>query len=193
MYFYYILSCYYITKKENRTPNLVVSILCLIASILGIIYSTNIDDNNTNPDRKNVYIGRDLFGGITYINNYSEIKDEVSLAGAYRKIELKDYLAAADIYLQILEQDSNNAKALCNLGYIFEKGLDTEVDFNKALEYYDKAIQLGNTQALHNKLAMYLSNDLPIEPVGDLIRYGIEIEDIDICKFVLLLFNMINK
>lgn len=172
-------------KKENRTPTLIIAILSLIVAVIGVIYSViNNDNNGLNINGQGVYAGRDLSGDIIYNNNYNNIEEDISLDDAYRKIELKDYLAAGDIYLRILEQNNEDTIALCNLGYIFEKGLGTEVDLDKAIEYYDKAILLGNKQALHNKLSLYLNNDMPTEPIGELIWYGIELEDIDICKFV---------
>lgn len=120
-----------------------------------------------------------------YITNSNNTDDEsVSLSSAQMKLELKHYEEAAQIYLTLLELEPNNSTALCNLGYIYEHGLETPIDLEKAREYYSKAIENGNEQALHNLLALELMSDKSLDMFDSIIWYGIEQEDGNICRFI---------
>lgn len=120
-----------------------------------------------------------------YITNSKNADDEsVSLSSAQMKLELKHYEEATQIYLALLESEPNNSTALCNLGYIFEIGLETPIDLDKAREYYSEAIENGNEQALHNLLALELTSDKSLDTFDSIIWYGIEQEDGNICRFI---------
>lgn len=120
-----------------------------------------------------------------YITNSNNTEDEsVSLSSAQMKLELKYYEEAAQIYLTLLESEPNNSTALCNLGYIFEHGLGTPIDLDKARKYYSKAIENGNEQALHNLLALELMSDKSLDMIASIIWYGIEQKDGNICRFI---------
>ena len=167
----------------------------VLVAFVGISYSASVNDDGKNGDDstiektgQKVYVGNDNKGVINVVGGdlvYNFVKkNEISLPAADRKLESKDYAGAIEIYLQILEENPKNETALCNLGYLFKNGLGTEVDLERAIEYYDQAISLGNAQALCNELELCLENDTPIEKIGELLSTGLSAENADICKFV---------
>lgn len=203
------LTCVVIALEFRKRKRITTTVLSGILSVL-IAFATlaypiwrdeNADDSENEPA---ISVGNDTSGTVIYVNgdvpgnitsvggDYSEnntynnyIKpEEISLAAACRKLEIKDYASAADIYLKILEATPENTIALCNLGYLFANGLGTEGDLQQALEYYDQAIKYGSFQALRNELALCLENDVPIERIAELIQTGLRVENIEICKFV---------
>lgn len=202
------LTCVVIALEFRKRKRITTSVLLGILSVL-IAFATfaypiwrdeNTDDSENEPTISvgndtagTVIVNGDVPGNITSVGgDYSEnntynnyIKpEEISLASAGRKLEIKDYASAADIYLQILDGTPENTTTLCNLGYLFANGLGTEVDLQQALEYYDQAITYGNFQALRNELALCLENDVPIERIAELIQEGLRVENPEICKFV---------
>ena len=191
-------------KRKRITTTVLSGILSVLIAFATLAYpiwrDENTDDSENEPTISvgndtagTVIVNGDVPGNITSVGgDYSEnntynnyIKpEEISLASAGRKLEIKDYASAADIYLQILDGTPENTTALCNLGYLFANGLGTEVDLQQALEYYDQTIKYGSFQALRNELALCLENDVPIERIAELIQTGLRVENIEICKFV---------
>ena len=191
-------------KRKRITTTVLSGILSVLIAFATLAYpiwrDENTDDSENEPTISvgndtagTVIVNGDVPGNITSVGgDYSEnntynnyIKpEEISLASAGRKLEIKDYASAADIYLQILDGTPENTTALCNLGYLFANGLGTEVDLQQALEYYDQAITYGSFQALCNELVLCLENDVPIERIAGLIQKGLCVENPEICKFV---------
>lgn len=191
-------------KRERITTTVLSGILSVLIAFATLAYpiwrDENTDDSENEPTISvgndtagTVIVNGDIPGNITSVggdylenntyNNYIK-PEEISLASAGRKLEIKDYASAADIYLQILDGTPENTTALCNLGYLFANGLGTEVDLQQALEYYDQAITYGSFQALRNELSLCLENDVPIERIAELIQEGLRVENPEICKFV---------
>jgi TPR repeat protein len=59
------------------------------------------------------------------------------------------------LFERVLKMDPANAKAQNNLGIIYEKGLGVEDDTKKAIEWYGKAAEQGDTDALCNLGLIY--------------------------------------
>lgn len=159
--------------------------------VIGHQTITYIDENNdTGTIVENVYGITDELHFMVFGLKYDwKVDEEIfistySLSSAQMKLELKHYEEATQIYLTLLESEPNNSTALCNLGYIFEHGLGTPIDLDKAWEYYSKAIENGNKQALHNLLALELMSDKSLDMFASIIWYGIEQEDGNICRFI---------
>lgn len=53
-------------------------------------------------------------------------------------------------YFERIVNDSNDANALCNLGWHYTEGKGISQDYHKALYYYQKAADLGNKIACNN-------------------------------------------
>jgi TPR repeat protein len=73
----------------------------------------------------------------------------------YSEIPIKDY-DSAFIYFK-KSADSGYSKANAQLGYMYEKGLGTNVNSHLADKYYRKAAEEGNSIALYN-IGMYYKN-----------------------------------
>ncbi|STX55773.1 TPR repeat protein, SEL1 subfamily [Legionella beliardensis] len=64
-------------------------------------------------------------------------------------------LSAADSYEQAIKINPNHAFAINNRAQMYRSGQGSPVNFSKAIELFDKAIELGSIAALSNRASMY--------------------------------------
>jgi TPR repeat protein len=81
--------------------------------------------------------------------------DDLEFDAMYNKPTKEEYI---EIYNK-LSQYPNNPIALLNLGMMYENGYGVEEDDNKAIEYYKKAHELGNTDASFRLAHLYVMTD----------------------------------
>ena len=118
-------------KRKRITTTVLSGILRVLIAFETLAYpiwrDENTDDSENEPTISvgndtagTVIVNGDVPGNITSVGgDYSEnntynnyIKpEEISLASAGRKLEIKDYASAADIYLQILDGTPENTTA----------------------------------------------------------------------------------
>lgn len=193
----FIAAIYALFKKEYRNLVIFISILAIFATLLGVYVSMKDDGDAPEEKHENSHNTTDVkinngngiaIAGNTYgnieNNQYNEATDPITLEAAYIKLKMKQYEDAAEIYLKLLLQEPENNVALCNLGYVYACGLDTDIDINEARKYYAKAMLNGSDQALRNWIAMELYNDISVDEYFKFIWYGIKIGDKPICRFI---------
>ena len=107
------------------------------------------------------------FENIYFNKEYEELVNNSDMA-LYQKAEelekAKNYKAAFEYYLKAAKL--NNGQAYFKVGYFYEKGLCSEQDYEKANEFYNKAIDLGNIKAKSFLAGLYLN-----EHIKDPIAY----------------------
>ena len=101
-----------------------------------------------------------------------ELVDAVIAAGNakgyYLKASLayneKDYATAFDYYQKVSEgqEPLYIASAMHHMAYMYENGLGVEQDYTKAMEWYNKEAELGNSSAMNNIGWLY-ENGLGVE------------------------------
>ncbi|CAG8701464.1 23908_t:CDS:2 [Cetraspora pellucida] len=62
----------------------------------------------------------------------------------------KDEKKAIEIYLENANSDPPIAASLCQLGICFQMGIGVEVDPSRAVKYYERAVHIGNLDAMFN-------------------------------------------
>ncbi|CAG8562060.1 4619_t:CDS:2 [Racocetra fulgida] len=62
----------------------------------------------------------------------------------------KDEKKAVEIYLETANSDPPIAASLCQLGICFQIGIGVEVDPSRAVKYYERAVHIGNPDAMFN-------------------------------------------
>ena len=67
----------------------------------------------------------------------------------------KDYQKALQLYLKAKSSRHNEGQ----IGYIYEHGLGTPIDINKAIEHYQKGVDLGCTGCMHNLGTLYYKGE----------------------------------
>ena len=67
----------------------------------------------------------------------------------------KDTAKARSLFEQSIN-GHRHGRGYAQLGYMYEKGIDTDVDYSKAIEMYDKAIDRGNPYASARKAWLYV-------------------------------------
>ena len=200
----FIAAIYALFDKDHRNLAIFIAFISLFATLLGAYGSINggkpdddgevLKENHENShntkdtdieinNEGGIAIAGDVNGNIEN-NQYNEATDPITLESARIKLEMKRYDDASEIYLRLLEHEPENHVALCNLGYIYACGLDTDIDIETAREYYINAMLNGSIQALRNCLAMELYNNIPVDDYCDLIWSGIELGDVPICRFI---------
>lgn len=79
--------------------------------------------------------------------------------------EKKDYTLAIKIFEDL--DSKGNLKASYNLGHMYENGLGVKKDFNKAIEYYEKASKKGLKEA-QEFMALYYEKNKDFQKAIDL-------------------------
>ena len=134
-------------------------------------------------------VGGDVHVGDNIYNQSIDLSGKTTpekLAYAYALCKAEQYEDALKVYLAL----PDSVTAQCNLGYLYTHGLGTGTDIMTASEYYDKARELGSTQALQNQLAMHLQySDATtygqlFEPIHELMREGQKTRNSAIISFI---------
>lgn len=76
------------------------------------------------------------------------------------------------IHIYNMDKLENNVIALNNLGYMYEHGLAYGKDIEKAREYYEKANNLGNYDALENYILFTIKYPLSFDNLISVLREG---------------------
>lgn len=76
------------------------------------------------------------------------------------------------IHIYNMDKLENNVIALNNLGYMYEHGLAYGKDIEKAREYYEKANNLGNYDAMENYILFTIKYPLSFDNLISVLREG---------------------
>ena len=77
----------------------------------------------------------------------------------------QDYTTALEYYTKVVEEGTEQlyvASSMYEIGYLYHNGLGVEQDYKKAMEWYEKATELGNPSAMNNIGYLY-QNGLGVE------------------------------
>ena len=85
-----------------------------------------------------------------------------------------DHKLALDYYTKAAEK--KNAVALNNLGSLYFNGIGTNVDYPRAIGYFDEAAKLGSDDAAVNLAIIYLGSDVKSKSKDDLIKVAALLE-----------------
>ena len=66
--------------------------------------------------------------------------------------------------------EKKNAVALNNLGSLYFNGIGTNIDYSRAIGYFDEAARLGSDDAAVNLAIIYLGSDVKSKNKEDLIK-----------------------
>lgn len=85
---------------------------------------------------------------------YENIGTAELVANAYACCNQKEYSKAIEMYKVAIEREENVASYEW-LGYLYKEGLGTSIDYDKALNYFEKASSLGSRYAMYQLGKMY--------------------------------------
>lgn len=123
--------------------------------------NNNVNSNNTNSN----------INSNNVVNYEAEKTIKSLMEEAIHAYDAEEYLRVIELYSN--EKISNTPIVLTNLGFLYENGYGVTQDFNKAIEYYNRAISQDYEPAYEHKLAMYIKYKL--QKIEEIICEGYDL------------------
>lgn len=173
-------------KKELKVKILGIVVNVVIAFIAGKVinnYYSSIENTINNVGTIN--------RADTINNNYGEkLTITQRLQNALNYYRNEQYELAFTEYIKCLEDDSNNAIANLNIGYLYSHGLGCSFDYNQACHYYEIAIRQGmKKEGIKNYLALNLTRPNNFESTIKALKCGYEEDDENTIRYLSYLEN----
>lgn len=150
-----------IISKKDKVLGIRVPIICALISIVPVILGCFITH----------YLA---LKAIDYEQAYSIVEnnatEEELLQSAANYFLTDNFVETIHIYN--MDKLENNAIALNNLGYMYEHGLAYGRDIEKAREYYEKANNLRNYDAMENYILFTIKYPLSFDNLISVLREG---------------------
>lgn len=149
-----------------------ISFFSSVATIVSLILSffalnqINLVKSELNIEGNQNVVNSNIYNNI--IRNPSDYSEEEILLQAEMFFDAEDYKSVIELYS--LEKVCENPVVITNLAYMYSSGYGVEKNIKKALEKYNKAIELGVYHAYKNKIIMLFNNiSLDYDDSNDII------------------------
>lgn len=156
-----------IKDKVTLAVALIAAISAVISAVIGISVQKQIlecqiaistcNNNINNLEAKISSINTNVNMLNTYYTEAEKTAKSL-MEEAIHAYDAKEYLHVIELYSN--DKISNTPVVLTNMGFLYENGYGVIQDFNKAEEYYNKAIFQNYEPAYEHKLAMYIKYKL---------------------------------